>query len=897
MRLERHSLYPVGLTALLFVGLFTTRFYSFLLFHTITEFISIGVMWALFILVWNTRHMIDNPAVLFLGITFFFVGWVDMLHTLAYKGMSVFPEYGANLPTQLWVAGRYLFSGCLIVASFLLDRPVKPLSAMLLLAGITALLITSVFGGLFPDCFLEDTGLTAFKRGSEYLICAMLIVAMVLFYRRRDRFDSKVLRLILLFIGASIVSGLFFTFYVSVYGLSNFIGHFFKLIAMLFLYGATVETGIRKPFSLLFRDLKSREESLRESEERFRRMFRGHNAIMLLLDRETGVIIDANQAAAGFYGYSLAQLCQMTIHQVNTLPAEEVDRQLTLAFEEKCNYFIFPHRLAGGEIRNVEVHSSPIRVQDKTVLFSIIHDITERKQAEAALRENEEIFEQFMEHSPIYIFFKDEMIRSIRLSRNFEKMLGRPLDEILGKTMDELFPSDLARSMIADDRRILNGGKVFHVEEELNGRVYTTIKFPIYLHGKPRYLAGYTIDITDRRQAEAEKRHLEERLQRAEKMEALGTLAGGVAHDLNNVLGVVVGYSELLLDDLEASNPLRQGIETIMTGGQKAAAIVQDLLTLARRGVPGRNVLNLNKVIVANLNSPEIENLSSHHSGVRILTALDPDLLNISGSAVHLGKTLFNLVSNAAEAMPEGGALSIQTANQYLDKPLNGYDEIREGDYVVLSVSDTGEGISETDLKRIFEPFYTKKMMGRSGTGLGLAVVWGTVKDHHGYINVQSEAGRGSTFTLYFPVTREELTAEDVSIPVSEYRGKGETLLVVDDVREQRELATTMLKKLNYRVESVSGGEEALAYLRAHPVDLMVLDMIMDPGMDGLDTYRSVLDIRPGQKAIIVSGFSESERVNAAQALGAGAYVRKPYVLEKLGLAVKRALARTDFGT
>jgi PAS domain S-box-containing protein len=354
-------------------------------------------------------------------------------------------------------------------------------------------------------------------------------------------------------------------------------------------------------------------------------------------------------------------------------------------------------------------------------------DITERKLAEAALRESEEIFEQFMEHSPIYIFFKDETIRSIRLSRNFEKMLGKPLDEILGKTMDELFPSDLAKSMIADDKRILSEGKVHHVDEELNGRFYTTIKFPIYLHGKPRYLAGYTIDITERRQAEAEKRHLEERLQRAEKMEALGTLAGGVAHDLNNVLGVVVGYSELLLNDLASSSPLRHGIVSIMAGGQKAAAIVQDLLTLARRGVPGRSVLNLNKVIVANLNSPEFESLSSHHSGIRIRTELEPDLLNISGSVVHIGKSLFNLVSNAAEAMPEGGVLTIKTANRYLDQPLHGYDEIREGDYVVLSVSDTGEGIPSADLKRIFEPFYTKKVMGRSGTGLGLAVVWGTV--------------------------------------------------------------------------------------------------------------------------------------------------------------------------
>ena len=195
-----------------------------------------------------------------------------------------------------------------------------------------------------------------------------------------------------------------------------------------------------------------------------------------------------------------------------------------------------------------------------------------------------------------------------------------------------------------------------------------------------------------------------------------------------------------------------------MKGGERAAAIVQDLLTLARRGVPTREVLNLNKVIADLQQSPEFESLSAYHPSVRIKTDLAPELLNMAGSPVHIGKTIFNLVSNASEAMAEGGVVTIKTANQYLDKPVQGYDEVQQGDYVVLSVSDTGKGISAVDLKRIFEPFYTKKVMGRSGTGLGLAVVWGTVKDHHGYINVESEEGKGSIFTLYFPVTRESLS-------------------------------------------------------------------------------------------------------------------------------------------
>jgi len=422
-------------------------------------------------------------------------------------------------------------------------------------------------------------------------------------------------------------------------------------------------------------------------------------------------------------------------------------------------------------------------------------------------------------------------------------------------------------------------------------QLFITTRLHTDMNNKP-FVLGVMSDITERKRAEEENRDLQERLQRSEKMESLGTLAGGVAHDLNNVLGIVVGYSEMLLDQVDKSSPLRHGLENVMNGGLKAAAIVEDLLTLARRGVQGRSILNLNEIVSDCQQSPEFTNLSSHHPSVKIKTDLETDLPNISGSSVHLGKTLYNLISNASEAVPKGGTVTIKTTNQYLDKPIQGYDQIREGDYVVLSVSDTGEGISAHDLRRIFEPFYTKKVMGRSGTGLGLAVVWGTMKDHSGYIDVQSEEGKGSAFTLYFPVTGEEITTEASAAAISEYMGKGETILVVDDIKEQRDLAATILKTLNYNVSTVSSGEEAVAYLKEREVDLLVLDMIMDPGMDGLDTYKSVLAIHPKQKAIIASGFSESDRVKATRGLGAGAYVRKPYIKEKLGLAVRKELDR-----
>ncbi|MFC1532598.1 response regulator [Thermodesulfobacteriota bacterium] len=193
-------------------------------------------------------------------------------------------------------------------------------------------------------------------------------------------------------------------------------------------------------------------------------------------------------------------------------------------------------------------------------------------------------------------------------------------------------------------------------------------------------------------------------------------------------------------------------------------------------------------------------------------------------------------------------------------------------------------------MERIFEPFYTKKIMGRTGTGLGMAVVWGTVKDHNGYIDVQSHMDKGTTFTLYFPATREEAEKDKEPLPIEDYMGRGESILVVDDVEEQREIASSILKRLAYSVISVSSGEEAVGYLENHSVDLIVLDMIMGFGIDGLETYKRILKLHPGQKAIIASGFSETERVKEALKLGVGVYVKKPYLLENIGVAIRTNL-------
>lgn len=387
-----------------------------------------------------------------------------------------------------------------------------------------------------------------------------------------------------------------------------------------------------------------------------------------------------------------------------------------------------------------------------------------------------------------------------------------------------------------------------------------------------------------------ERQRIEARLGQAEKMEMIGTLAGGVAHDLNNILSGVVTYPDLLLMKIPADSPLTKPLMAIKRSGEKAAAIVQDLLTLARRGVTIKEPVNCNLVIDEYLHSPECQQLLDRHPGVEIVTEYAEDLQNILGSPVHLMKTVMNLISNGVESMAQSGQIRITTENRYIDNPLKLYENITEGEYVVLMVEDQGSGIQPEDLDKIFEPFYTTKKMGRSGTGLGMAVVWGTIKDHGGFIDCKSTLGQGTRFTLYFPVTSRIRLQQRTTIPLAEYQGHGEKILVIDDSEEQREIAATILNDMGYQVATVDSGEAGVERLKQEPFDLLLLDMILGPGIDGLDTYRQILAHTPGQKAIIASGFSETERVGEALRLGARQYLKKPYTIAKLGMAVRHGL-------
>ena len=664
-----------------------------------------------------------------------------------------------------------------------------------------------------------------------------------------------------------------------------------------------------KPATLNFMtDITERkriEDALRESEHELRALFKSMlNAFVLfesVFDRDGNFVsyrfVYINDAYERITGVKNNEVRGKTVHEVwpNT-EASWVKAYGDVATTGIPSTFDMYH-----EPTEKLYHCNAYRPWDTKGRFCVVfEDITERRRAEEEIQKANTLLNSIVENIPNMIFLKDAgELRFTRFNRAGEELLGHSRDDLLGKNDYDFFPKEQADFFTQKDREVLRGKVIVDIQEEplqtrdRGERILHTKKVPILnANGEPEYLMGISEDITDRKRAEAEKRRLEERLRRAEKMEALGQLAGGVAHDLNNVLGVLSGYSELLLAEIPEGQKSRRHVEKILQSTEKGAAIIQDLLTLARRGVLSEEVIQVNDIISGFTRTPAFENIRDYHPGVSFRMDCDPNLLNIKGSPVHLEKTLMNLVSNAAESISGEGEVVIRTENRYLDKAVVGYDEVREGDYVVLSVSDTGTGISDEHREKIFEPFYTKKAMGRSGTGLGLTIVWGTVKDHNGYIDVSSRVGEGTTFTLYFPATRDEQTAPPERTPVERYMGRGETVLVVDDIAEQRDVASGLLRKLGYRVHSVSSGEEAIEYLKQNRADILILDMIMAPGMDGMEAYRRILEIHPQQKAILVSGFSETDRVRKAQLLGAGVYVKKPYVMETIGLALRKELDR-----
>lgn len=410
-------------------------------------------------------------------------------------------------------------------------------------------------------------------------------------------------------------------------------------------------------------------------------------------------------------------------------------------------------------------------------------------------------------------------------------------------------------------------------------------------------------DITARREAEKREKELREKLVRSERMESIVALAGGVAHDLNNILGPIVMLPELIQEELDAAAKgdaaakadILDSLDVLHTSAQRAATVVKELLALSKRGHYERSPMDINRMPYLSPDCSAIKPIAESHQQVRIIVRPATMPLVVLASEDHLCRVIDNLVRNATEAIDGAGQVSVTTDKKVLLSPIEGYCTIPAGTYAVIEVKDTGKGIEKTHLSRIFEPFYTQKRLSdNSGSGLGLSIVHGIIDDHDGFIDVSSTVGKGTTFTVYLPLTNDKGKTETMA-KESSFRGTG-NILVVDDEPGQRFLAQTCLKRWGFEVSLAADGRSAAeAFSKAHrnqqpsPFRLVMLDMRMEPGFDGLDTLNAIRACYPEQPVLIASGHAEDDRVKAALALGAK-WLSKPYSLNALAASIREML-------
>jgi PAS domain S-box-containing protein len=531
------------------------------------------------------------------------------------------------------------------------------------------------------------------------------------------------------------------------------------------------------------------------------------------------------------------------------------------------------HRIVydDGEIGHITVRFFIVKDRQGTTVttYGVIQDITEYKRAEEIIQRSEEKFRSlFMSMSEG--FYLSEVIydeggdpcdyRYLEVNPKFEQILGLPRDQIIGRRYTEIVPNDTTEWLKNYFRVALTGEPSTY---EFYSAEYH-MHFATYCYQPARgQVSVFVMNVTERKK-------LEDQLRQAQKMEAIGMLAGGIAHDFNNILTALMGYGSLLQSGMEADDPLLRYVEEMLSASQKAADLTRSLLAFSRQQPVVFRPLSINDIITGT------ENLLKRlvTEDVVIHTILSPDQPVIMADATQMDQVLFNLASNARDAMPRGGVLIIETRQLELDdefRRLHGYGA--PGKYVRLSISDNGMGMDEAAQKRIFDPFFTTKEVGK-GTGMGLSTVYGIVKQHNGYITFYSEPGVGSTFYLYFPAVQKTVEKERTAAPP--VRGGREVILIAEDNAAVRGLMREVLTRNGYTVlEAVDGADAVRKFSAAGNVDLLILDSIM-PKKNGREAYNEIHDARPGIRVLFTSGYTRDIILDKGIEDGKFHFISKP---------------------
>jgi len=628
---------------------------------------------------------------------------------------------------------------------------------------------------------------------------------------------------------------------------------------------------------------KQAEKARRESDERFRTFFRTSPDVLTISRLEDGRIFDVNEKFEEISGYSREEAIGKTAFEIELWADPDIRRKVVENIREKGSFrnIEVKFRRKDGQLRNCLMSGNIISLKGKSYLFSAVRDIEELIRTQDALQSSEERFRTVFEAARDAIFIKDCDLKYVAVNPSLAHLFGMEPEQFIGRTFQEIFGDHNAELYRKSESRVLNGEIItserpFAVKGEEH-TLHVVIVPMKNIRGEIKGLCGIARDIT-------EIRRLQEFEMRARRLEAAGKIAGQVAHDFNNLLGPLIAYPALMQEELPQNHPVLEYLADIEKAAEQMAEINQQLLTLGRRGHYNMEPININESITLAL-----ERLKPYPDNIEVVTSLADDLMNIKGGSAQIYRVISNLVVNSFDAMPRGGKLRITSKNYYVVNDFQSYGRIPRGEYVKLTVSDNGIGIDPDIRPRIFDPFFTTKKADRKrGSGLGLSIVHAVIEDHNGYIDLESRPGAGTSFYLYFPITRE-MTATVNDTPAT---GGNEKILVIDDDPVQREVSSRLLKKMGYDVTLAESGEKGIELCRSKGFDLLVLDMIMSPGIDGMETYRRILESCPGQKAVMVSGYAESEIVRKMKAMGAGDFIKKPLTLNALTVAVRKELNR-----
>jgi two-component system, cell cycle sensor histidine kinase and response regulator CckA len=615
---------------------------------------------------------------------------------------------------------------------------------------------------------------------------------------------------------------------------------------------------------------------------------------MWVYDLETLSFLEVNDAAIAKYGYSRDEFLSMRITDIR--PPDDVPELLANVARQRTTLQQsgrWRHRLKNGEVNAVEIMSHTLRFGARDAALVVAQDVTDRLAAEAALTDSEARKSALLDAALDAIVAIDQDGRITEWNPAAERMFGWPRSEALDRPIAETIipPSLQARHRRGFARYLATGDSVILGRRlQLTGLRADGSEFPVELTvsrvpspGPPRFSA-FVRDLTD-------ARRLEEQLLQAQKMESVGRLAGGIAHDFNNLLTAIAGYAELARDRAAVPIEVMDDLRQISRAAERAAELTGQLLAFSRRQVMQPVALQLGPVL--DELAPMLGRLLGED--IRLVVTVDPRLGHVRADPGQLMQVIVNLAVNARDAMPDGGMLTLEAANVELDAEYAlGHAEVDPGPYVVLSVSDTGEGMDEATRARLFEPFFTTKELGK-GTGLGLATVYGIVKQSGGHIWVYSEPGRGSVFKVYLARVEADSGERLVQTPEKPRRTEGsESILVVEDDEAVRAFVRAVLEGQGYRVLVAASPDEAISLVarREEPIHLLLTDVVM-PGMNGVDLARRIEEIVPGLKVLFVSGYTENTIVHHGVLDPGVSFLAKPFSPGALAERVHRELEST----